>query len=59
MVIMTLLKTTIDRIESRIAKINAKFIVLANYDDSSFLFSPAVVSMQWQKRIRLLSIWPL
>lgn len=54
--IMTLLKATMRRIESRIAKSSA---VLVYYDDSSFSFSPAVVSMQWQKRRRLLFIWPL
>ena len=46
-------------IEREMPKTSIKCMNLVHFDDSSFSFSPAVVSMQWQVKIRLLFIWPL
>ena len=46
-------------IKREMPKTNVKCMNLVHFDDSSFSFSPAVVSMQRQLKIRLLFIWPL
>ena len=46
-------------IEREMPKTSIKCMNLVHFDNSSFSFSPAVVSMHWQLKIRLLFIWPL